>query len=102
MEAINWRAGRLGEIDIVAFHPQERLLVFVEVKTRRGTRHGTPVEAVTPRKQAQLVALTETYLSLRPENLTAPETIRFDVISVSFPGGNRPAEIDHLENAFTT
>ena len=43
----NWR-DRGGEVDIVA--QCGSTLVFVEVKTRRSTRHGSPAEAVTARK----------------------------------------------------
>jgi Uncharacterised protein family UPF0102 len=43
--ARNWRC-REGEIDLVAAGPG--LLVFCEVKTRRGHGYGTPAAAVTP------------------------------------------------------
>ena len=36
---------KLGEIDIVAVDSGS--LVFVEVKTRRGITHGSPLEAIT-------------------------------------------------------
>ena len=42
--ARNWRC-RAGEIDVIAAGPG--LLVFCEVKTRRGHGYGTPAEAVT-------------------------------------------------------
>jgi putative endonuclease len=47
----NYRT-RHGEIDLVV--GDERTLVFVEVKLRRGTEFGDSLEAVTPRKQAQV------------------------------------------------
>ena len=46
----NWRCDA-GEIDIVGRDGQ--VLVICEVKTRRGTGYGTPIEAVTPRKLAR-------------------------------------------------
>ncbi len=98
IEAVNWRAGQLGEIDLVAYHPQQKLLAFVEVKTRKGERFGIPCEAVHGAKQAKLLALGEAYLGLHPQG---PDTaMRFDVVGVLFPGGGKPAEIAHLENAF--
>jgi putative endonuclease len=99
IEAVNWRAGRLGEIDLIAYHPLERMLVFVEVKTRRGNLYGEPVEAVTPRKQAQLLSLAEAFMG--GQNRPELEHIRFDVVSICFPGQGRPADVTHLENAFS-
>ena len=43
---------RLGEIDLIA--QDGKTLVFVEVKTRRSRRYGSPQEAVTTAKQAKL------------------------------------------------
>ena len=45
----NYRC-RWGEVDIVAQEGDE--LVFVEVRTRRGTQYGTPEESVTAAKSA--------------------------------------------------
>ncbi len=47
----NWRCPE-GEIDIVA--AERRALVVCEVKTRSGTRYGTPLEAITQRKRSRL------------------------------------------------
>ena len=44
----NYRT-RHGELDLIL--RQYDTLVIVEVKLRRGTAYGTPLEAVTPRKQ---------------------------------------------------
>jgi putative endonuclease len=58
--ARNWRC-RAGEVDIVA--REGETLAFVEVRTRRaGGRLGTPEESVTPRKQARMVEVAQTYL----------------------------------------
>ena len=53
---------KTGEIDIVAVHPGERLLAFVEVKTRRSTAFGMPCEAVDRKKQAKLRRCAEVYM----------------------------------------
>ena len=53
---------RIGEIDIVAVHPEEKLLAFVEVKTRRGTAFGMPCEAVDRKKQKKLRRCAELYM----------------------------------------
>jgi putative endonuclease len=98
IEAVNWRSGKLGEIDLIAWHPQERLLAFVEVKTRKSGLFGSPAEAVNARKQAQIATLAEIWLAQHPPEADA--RIRFDVIGIYYPGQGKPAEITHIEDAF--
>lgn len=50
----NWRCPA-GELDIVAVESgPEPVLVFCEVKCRRGLGYGTPLESITARKIAKL------------------------------------------------
>ena len=71
-------------------------LVFVEVKLRRGTGFGHPLEALTPRKQASIRSLARQYLlDRRPAYF---ETLRFDVVGIVLGSGE--PEVLHLENAF--
>src|SRR5688572_20069595 len=51
---------RFPELDIVALDGDR--IVFVEVKTRRGTRKGRPADAVTPAKQRQIAKAALSYL----------------------------------------
>lgn len=74
--ARNWRCPA-GEIDIVA--REGETLAFVEVRTRRGERFGTPEESITPGKQARLVTLAETYLQ---EEDLADVAWRIDVVGI--------------------
>jgi putative endonuclease len=88
----NYRTRR-GELDLISrFH---NTLVIVEVKLRRGTAYGTPLEAVTPRKQQAIRLMTEEYLGERVPEFQA---LRFDVIGILIRSG-RP-EITHIEDAF--
>lgn len=98
IEACNWRSGHVGEIDIIAYLPQEQVLAFVEVKSRKTAEYGSPLEAVSPAKQQRIVKLADAYLAEHPQQ--AQVIVRFDVISVFYPGGGKPAEIEHIENAF--
>ncbi len=83
-----------GELDLVA--SKDGVLVFVEVKTRRSHAFANPEDSVTPRKQANLLSVAETYLDQHPDS---PDTWQFDVIAVEgHPGG--PVQIDHFENVF--
>jgi putative endonuclease len=91
--ARNWRC-REGEIDLIAAGPG--LLVFCEVKTRRGHGYGSPAAAVTATKQARLRRLAAAYLATAP---TSPCRVRFDVVAVTCARGYRPV-VEHLEGAF--
>jgi putative endonuclease len=72
-----------------------KTLVFVEVKLRRGTGFGDPLEAVTPRKQQTLRSVAEHYLYARRAHY---DTLRFDVIGIL---ADRPkARLLHVEDAF--
>lgn len=88
------KSGRiLGEIDIIASDRQT--LIFVEVKWRKDRRFGSPLEAVTLRKQNRLRLLAELYMlkSPRPEKY-----LRFDVIGIIGSGKNM--QLQHIINAF--
>ncbi len=90
---MNWRS-RAGEVDIVAWDGPT--LVMVEVKTRRSVRMGTPEEAVSVTKQRRLVRLAREYLAAIHQ---APETVRFDVVSIRVLGSDR-ALLRHHRCAF--
>ena len=90
----NWRC-REGELDVVA--RDGAALVFCEVKTRRGTGYGHPVEAVTPAKQRRLRTLAQRWLAAHDEH--APE-LRFDVVGI-LVRPSRPALVTHLRAAFS-
>lgn len=88
---------RFGELDLVAVW-QKRVVVFVEVKTRRGRRAGGPEQAVGEEKQRRLTRSALEYLKAH-ELLEYPA--RFDVVSIVWPAGaRRPASLEHFENAF--
>ena len=99
LEASNWRSGKLGEIDLVVYHPGLEMLVFVEVKTRKTQFLESPLDAVDAKKVHQMIHLAGAYLAAHPDYTEC--NIRFDLISITFPGNNQPAEILHLENAFS-
>lgn len=83
----------VGEIDILA--RKGRYLVFVEVKTRRSLKYGSPQEAVGAAKQRQILRAAQWYLSSRPVRLLQP---RFDVISILRQGED--VAIEHFQDAF--
>lgn len=76
---------RFGELDIVARH--EQTVVFVEVKTRRGSNYGDPAGSVTTEKQRRLVAMAVDYLARHALTRTPA---RFDVVTVTMLAGEAP------------
>lgn len=86
---------RYGELDVVA--ADGRTLVFVEVKTRRGS--GAPWDALHERKQRQVRRMAAAFLN---EVSDRPRTssVRFDAVGVTFDADGRLSALDHLEGAF--
>jgi putative endonuclease len=83
----------VGEIDLIARY--WRFLLFVEVKTRRGSALGSPAEAVGPRKQRQIIQTAKWYLNDNPHKGLQP---RFDVIAITVHDGD--FQIEHIPGAF--
>lgn len=81
---MNWRAGRAGEIDIIAAHGDT--VVFVEVKTRRQSTPGDALEAVTEAKLRQMKRMGALWLTLFPRS----GPVRFDVLGVQLRPGKAP------------
>ena len=85
------------ELDIIA--KKDRLLVFVEVKSRRDEAFGRPASAVDTRKRRALVRGAHAFLrKIRRKDLY----IRYDVVEViGYPTDtNPPPTIRHIEDAF--
>jgi putative endonuclease len=92
----NWRCPS-GEVDIVA--REGETLAFVEVRTRRGERFGTPEESITPDKQAKLVTLAETYLQ---EEDLADVAWRIDVVGIVLGQQGEVRRVNLIRNAVHT
>lgn len=80
----NWRCD-LGEIDIIGRDGD--CLVICEVKTRRTMTHGSPLEAVGPRKMRRLRELALVWLD--DHALYVPR-VRFDVVGIIQPRSGAP------------
>jgi putative endonuclease len=88
----NFRAAG-AEIDLVAMDGD--VLVFVEVKTRRGRDAGAPEEAVDERKQKQIRRAATIFATRYREDEIE---MRFDIVAVDASGER--LEIELLRNAF--
>ena len=96
----NWRCD-LGEIDIVA--RDGGCLVVCEVKTRRSTTFGQPIEAVDHRKLARLRRLAAAWLAERRaagSPVQGVAGIRVDVVGVLRPHRG-PCRIEHVVGALS-
>ena len=91
----NFRFQR-AEVDLIVQNESKKLLVFVEVKTRRNRKFGEPEESVTQRKIDQICKSAEGFLIKYPEY--TDYTKRFDVIAIMLEGESE--KIKHFENAF--
>ncbi len=87
---------RFGEIDIIA--KREKILAFVEVKTRKDSAFAQARDFVNFAKQNRIRTTASVYLA-ENENQLQP---RFDVIEVYAPEGvdTKKPTINHLEGAF--
>jgi putative endonuclease len=86
---------REGEIDIIVV--KARSLVFVEVRTRRGSAMGGAADSLTPLKGARITAAAEAYCQRR---LDLPEGRRIDVITIDLSPEGRVLRLEHIESAF--
>jgi putative endonuclease len=90
----NWRCSQ-GEVDIVAV--RGRSLAVVEVKTRRSSAFGHPLEAIDDRKTARLWRLAAAWIAAHPQEARG-RRLRLDAIAIT---GDDPATgvLEHLEDA---
>lgn len=89
LETQNFSA-KTGEIDLIM--SKQDLLVFIEVRMRSDTSHGSGADTVTWRKQQKIINTAKLYLQSQRE--LSWQSYRFDVISMS-------ENIDWIPSAFT-
>ena len=88
---------RTGEIDLIM--REDEVLVFVEVRFRRSTTHGSAAESVDIRKQKKLLRSAQYYLQVH--GLSDKVCSRFDVLAMSLPQSpGSSACVEWIRNAF--
>lgn len=92
--AKNYRGPRKGEVDIIA--RDRKLLLFVEVKTRREGSKIRGLDAVGKDKQALIERGANSWLKRLG---TRDLPWRFDVIEITVKDGEKP-RINHVKDAF--
>ena len=82
---------RVGHTEIDLIARQGSLVAFVEVKARRGTAFGSPLEAVTGAKRRELVKAARVWVDRHGR---AADVYRFDCIAII------DHKLEHLADAF--
>lgn len=89
----NFRAGR-KEVDLVARRGE--VVAFVEVKTRRGSRYGDALDAITAHKRREV---EEVALAWIERHGAVGDVYRFDAVAVRMqPDG--ASHVEHMEDAW--
>ncbi|MBE2218835.1 MAG: YraN family protein [Ignavibacteria bacterium] len=91
----NYRYER-AETDLIFKDDVKKLLVFVEVKTRRSKKFGEPEESITEKKMEQMIKSAQGFL-MTHEGYDDYEK-RFDIAAIMNENGRM--KINHIENAF--
>jgi len=95
--ARNWRRPE-AELDLVVL--DNRVCVFVEVRSRTGLDRGHPLESINARKRAQIIRGARLHLQTAAE-IPGVNAYRFDAVGVVFdPDGGQP-QTDHVPDAFS-
>lgn len=88
----NWK-NRHEEIDLIT--RLDDLIVFIEVKTRSSLKYGNPEDAVSLKKQRNLVNAGHEYILKHQIDLEA----QFDILSILII--DKKPHINHIERAFS-
>ncbi len=93
-----------NEIDIIAINKKQKVIAFVEVKTRTTdndlySRFGSPADAVTKQKQERIIEAATRYLACNAKYVDYQP--RMDVIEIYLEKDScNVLNINHIENAF--
>lgn len=90
----NWSIDGKKEVGI--FATDEKELIVIEVKTRSEDYCVSPLSAVTKRKQANIISLTNSYIRIK--GITLP--IRFGVLTAVFHPFDQSFDIEYYKDAF--
>ena len=93
--AKNYNCHKFGELDLVM--RDGKYLVFVEVRTKKNTIHGTPIESIDYLKRRQIEKMANLYMT--KEKVPEDTFCRFDVIGIIAPDNGEP-KIEHIQDAF--
>lgn len=84
-----------GEIDIIAF--KDKVLCFIEVKSRYSSQYGLPREAITYFKKDRMIKSSNYFIH---KHGLYDYYVRFDILEVIFNHNNSDFYIDYIKDAF--
>ena len=86
---------RYGEIDLIFTDEDDKILVFVEVRYRKNTEFGEPIETLDRRKLEKIIISSQIYI----KDKRWKKDVRYDVIGIkkNESGNNK---INWIKNAF--
>lgn len=87
---------KMGELDIVAVNHKEKVLAFVEVKSRNSLEFGLPCQAVNSKKQSRLIRTAE-YFMLSHRGMKQYR-MRMDIFEILRIKGS--VYVRHIKGAF--
>ena len=92
----DWRPPRgHRDLDIIAYTPDRRVIVFIEVKTRSRRQAMLPEDAVDRKKILNLQHAANQYIKM----FNVVEEVRFDIISI-IGEDNNVESYEHIVDAF--
>ncbi len=89
----NFKFGKTGEIDIIAYDGE--VIVFIEIRSKTSKEFGDPLSSITPGKIRKIKKSAEGYLYINNINDTE---VRFDVITVDLTSDI--PKLEHIPYAF--
>ncbi len=87
----NYRT-KYAEIDLIAWH--KKCLVFIEVRTKKEERFGTPEESLTVKKINKLLRNAMVYTAQR----NYQGSYRIDAVCIVLDGGQKLKRLKHYSN----
>lgn len=87
-----WRG---GEIDLIM--NDDKTLVFIEVRIKSTTNHGSPLETINYKKRRQIEKCARYYLATK--KIDCNIFCRFDVLGIISKGNQQPI-VEYVPNAF--
>ncbi|HMS34135.1 MAG TPA: YraN family protein [Ignavibacteria bacterium] len=91
----NYRFER-AEVDLIFEDEKKKIILFVEVKTRRSKEYGEPEESVNYYKQQKIKKAALGFI--RDNVIYSDHDLRIDIVSIFLDNGK--VKINHIENAF--
>ena len=88
----NYRFSKISEIDIIAL--KDKIIHFIEVKTRKNVNYGLPQEAITAKKLASIHTCAKYYLS---QTKVQYNKIQIDAVAILIDKDNN-CNITFIEN----